>query len=290
MLANLLAMPIVSGWVMPMGILGVVAIPFGFDGEFWRQMGHGIDWMDAVALWVASLPGAFGRVTAFGTGPLLLGTAGLLLIGLLKTPLRWSGIALAIIAAIWAARTPMPDILVGGDGRTFAVRGADGRLAFHHTGGDTFATREWLPADADGRDVRDQSLGNGIACDPSGSIGKLADGRLVSHALAPDALEEDCERAVLIITARDPPPGCAAMVVGRNLWRERGALALRRDGSGFVMEAARPPNYDRPWAPALLPRHTPPASQASGAGTASEALPPAPRDATPRSEDLDPNE
>jgi competence protein ComEC len=194
-LANFLAMPIVSAWVMPMGILGVVAIPFGFDGEFWRQMGHGIDWMDAVALWVASLPGAFGRVTAFGTGPLLLGTAGLLVIGLLKTPLRWSGIVLAIVAVIWAARTPKPDVLVGNDGRTFAVRGADGRLAFHHTGGDTFATREWLAADADGRDVRDPSLGSGITCDPSGCIGRLADGRLVSHALAPDALEEDCERA-----------------------------------------------------------------------------------------------
>jgi ComEC/Rec2-related protein len=97
-LANLLAMPIVSVWVMPMGILGVVAIPFGFDAEFWRQMGHGIDWMDAVALWVASLPGAFGRVTAFGTGPLLLGTAGLLVIGLLKTPLRWTGVAIMLVA------------------------------------------------------------------------------------------------------------------------------------------------------------------------------------------------
>ena len=63
-------------------------------------------------------------------------------------------------------------------------------------------------------------------CDPSGCIGKLADGRLVSHALAPDALEEDCERAVLIVTARDTPPGCAATVVGRDLWRSRGALAL----------------------------------------------------------------
>ena len=31
-IANLLAMPVVSAWVMPMGILGVVAIPFGFDG------------------------------------------------------------------------------------------------------------------------------------------------------------------------------------------------------------------------------------------------------------------
>jgi competence protein ComEC len=289
-LANLLAMPIVSGWVMPMGILGVVAIPFGFDAAFWRLMGHGIDWMDAVALWVASLPGAFGRVAAFGNGPLLLGTAGLLVIGLLKTPLRWTGAALGILAVIWAALTPVPDILVDADGRTIAVRGADGRLSFHHTGGDTFATREWLAADADGRDIHDQTLGRGIACDPSGCIGKLADGRMVSHALVPDALEEDCQRAVLIVTARDAPPGCAAMLIGRDLWRTRGALTLRRDGSSFVMESARPPNYDRPWAPAPLPRRAPAASQPSATATAPDASKPPPRDATPPAEALDPNE
>ena len=136
-----------------------------------------------------------------------------------------------------AARTPVPDILVAADGRTFAVRGADGRLAFHHTGSDTFAIREWLAADADGRDVDDHGLGDGIACDPSGCIGKLADGRLVSYALAPDAFEEDCRRAAVIVATRDAPPDCAAIVIGRKLWRERGALALRRDGSGFVIES-----------------------------------------------------
>ena len=70
-IANLLAMPVVSAWVMPMGLLGLLAIPFGFDAEFWRQMGYGIEWMNMVALWVASLPGAVGHVTTFGTGPLL---------------------------------------------------------------------------------------------------------------------------------------------------------------------------------------------------------------------------
>ncbi len=34
-IANLLAMPVVSVWVMPMGILGLVAMPFGFDGFCW---------------------------------------------------------------------------------------------------------------------------------------------------------------------------------------------------------------------------------------------------------------
>jgi competence protein ComEC len=154
-------MPVVSAWVMPMGILGVIAMPFGFDPVCWRQMGYGIEWMDTVALWVASLPGAFGRVTLFGTGPLLLSTAGLLVIGLFKTPLRWSGIAFVAIAVVWAIRVPVPDVLVANDGRSIALRGADGRLAVHHMGGDTFAIREWLAADADGRDVKGPRTGAG---------------------------------------------------------------------------------------------------------------------------------
>ena len=83
-IANLLAMPIVSVWVMPSGLLALIAMPFGFDGMLWRLMGEGIDWMIAVALWVASLPGAVGRMAAFGIGPLLLGTGGLVLLCLLQ--------------------------------------------------------------------------------------------------------------------------------------------------------------------------------------------------------------
>jgi len=284
-LANLLAMPIVSGWVMPMGILGVVAIPFGFDSLFWRQMGYGIEWMDFVALWVSGLPGAFGRVTAFGTGPLLLATAGLLLICLLKTPLRLSGGAFVILAIVFAALAPQPDILVAADGRTVAIRGADGRLAFHRAGSDTFAIKEWLGADADGRDVRDSSLGAGITCDPAGCAGKLPDGRLVSYALTPEAFEDDCRRAAVVVATREAPPDCATTVIGRGLWRERGALTLRRDGDGFVVDAARPANFNRPWV-AKAPR-----SAAAASGDITSAQPAGsrqpPRDATPKREDLE---
>src|SRR5262249_28742445 len=212
-------MPIVSVWVMPMGILGILTMPLGLDAEFWRQMGYSIEWMNAVGLWVASLPGAYGRVSLFGVGPLLLATIGFLLIGLLKTPLRWSGTVAALAAAIWAASAPRPDVLIAGDGRGFAVRGIDGRLAIHHSGGDSFAIREWLAADADGRDVHDPSLGQGIACDPSGCVAKLADGAMVSYVLTPEAYEEDCARAALVVASRgDPPEDSRATVIGRALW------------------------------------------------------------------------
>ncbi len=87
-LANLLAMPVVSAWIMPMGIPGVLTLPLGFDGVSWRLMGEGIEWIIAVVLWVTNLPGAVGRIHAFGVGPLLLNSVGLLLLCLLRSPLR----------------------------------------------------------------------------------------------------------------------------------------------------------------------------------------------------------
>jgi competence protein ComEC len=246
-LANLLAMPVVSIVVMPMGILGVLAMPFGFDAVFWQLMGQGIDWMNAVALWVASLPGAIGRMPAFGTGCLVLGTAGLLLICLLRTPLRWGGAAVVAVAAAWAIMTPRPDILVAGDGQAAAFRGGDGRLAVLHAGRDSFAVKEWLAADADARTPKDAAADSGVRCDEVGCIGRLGDGRLISVVLGIEAFAEDCVRAIVVISEREAPAACGATSIDRTVWQSYGAVALRWTGDHFAQTAALPRSYDRPW-------------------------------------------
>jgi len=164
----------------------------------------------------------------------------------------------------------VPDVLVAADGRTFAVRGADDRLAFHH-----------------------------------GCIGRLADGSLFAYGLEPDAF------AVVIAARDDPPADCAAAVIGRALWRARGALTLRRDGSGFVVQSARSNNFDRSWSPApaamspaiasapVAPAATPDVRAPDGAAKsvddrAKPASEPKLRagsnDATPREEDIESDE
>jgi competence protein ComEC len=278
--ANLLAMPVVSVWVMPMGILGVLALPFGFDAFFWKLMGGGIDWMIGVVLWVAHLPGAVGRIQAFGTGPLLLGTAALLLLCLLRTPLRWSGTVLAVLACLWAVMTPRPDVLVAADGGAAAVRGSDGRLSVLYSGRDTFAVKEWLMADSDGRDPKDARMHDGVACDAAGCMARLKDGRLVSMALTVEAFAEDCGRAAVVVSAHEAPGDCAATLIDRKVWRSNGAIGLRWSGERFEQSAARPPGYQRPWAPA--PR-------VAGEGAAT-SLRPLARDATPRLEDMEPGD
>src|ERR1700752_5027292 len=113
-------MPVVSALVMPAGLLGLAAMPFGFDGFFWWLMGVGIDWMVTVATWVAGLPGAVGRMAAVGTGPLAVRSLGIILMGLVRTPLRWAGAAVLAVSIVWAVGAKKPDILISGDGRNVA--------------------------------------------------------------------------------------------------------------------------------------------------------------------------
>lgn len=281
-IANLIAMPIVSIWVMPSGLLALLAMPFGFDGMVWRLMGEGIGWMVAVALWVATLPGAVGRMPAFGIGPLLICTAGLAVVCLLKTPLRWCGAILIALSAVLALRAPQPDVLVASDGQALAVRGKDGRLAILRTGRDNFTVREWLAADGDARLPDDATLRSGFTCDALGCVARLPDGRMASYATTPDAFEEDCARTALVVTPRDAPPRCAATVIDRKTSRDSGTIALRQSGEAWDLTSARPAGQDRPWARAR--------PNAVEAAQPTPAARPQPRDATPRPEDLEPGD
>jgi competence protein ComEC len=277
-LANLFAMPAVSIWVMPAGLLALLLLPFGFDRPFWWLMGEGIEWLIVVATWVASLPGAVGRIHAFGVGPLLVGTAGLVLMCLLRSPLRWTGALLAVlcIAGVWL--TPRPDILVSADAAMVAVRDRDGVLRVMASRRDGFAMREWLAADGDARTDKDDSLSEGIRCDPAGCVARMADGRAVALSLTADGVIEDCETAAFVVTARNAPPSCAAPVVDRNAARGGGAVSVRRSGERLIVEAARPDTYQRPWTPVRA------------APVAQPARPAVPRDATPRATDLEPDD
>jgi competence protein ComEC len=283
-LANLAAMPVVSAVVMPAGLLGLVAMPFGFDRLFWAIMGIGIDWMIAVTQWVAALPGAVGRVPAFGIGPLIAASFGIILFGLLRTPLRWSGAVFVLVAALWAARAPQPDILISADGRHVGVRGQDGRLHLMHAvkgSRDSFLLKEWLAADADARTAADASLTSGVSCDDLGCVMQSAGGGLVAQAFKPEAFSDDCERAALIVTLRQAPASCAASVIDADRLRRQGAMALRRGREGLVVEAVKPRGIDRPWSPAMADE-----SEADASVLAPRVVPPRAIDATPAEADL----
>ncbi len=91
-----------------------------------------------------------------------------------------------------------------------------------------------------------------------------------------DAFADDCARALLIVTARQAPPTCAAAVIDQGRLRRQGTLALWRRGNEFVAEPVKPRGFDRPWSPAP--------------GDADGDVPLVARPAAPRAQDATPSE
>jgi competence protein ComEC len=116
---------------------------------------------------------------------------------------------------------------------------------------DAFLLKEWLAADADDRLPTDSSLAEGVSCDESGCVTEMANGGFVALALRPDALADDCERAALVVTAKQVPAACPSPVINLDRLRRQGAIALRRTRDGFATDAVRPKGADRPWSPAV---------------------------------------
>ena len=118
------------------------------------------------------------------------------------------------------------------------------------SGKDSFRVREWLAADADARSPDDPALAQGVSCDEAGCVAQLAGGRYVTLALQPEALADDCARAAVIVTSRQAPADCAALVIDRSATaktRHHGAAA---DTQRLCDRRGEAEGIDRPWAPA----------------------------------------
>lgn len=113
---------------------------------------------------------------------------------------------------------------------------------------DAFVAREWLAADADARALDDASLAHGVGCDDAGCAVRLSDGRYVTLNLRSDGFADDCDKAAVIVTLRQPPVDCRAAVFDRERLQSRGSVALYDRAGALVVEAVRPEGLDRLWA------------------------------------------
>ena len=144
--------------------------------------------------------------------------------------------------------------MIAPSGDTLAYREPSGHLV---TLGRTnaFGTAQWLAADGDDGAVPTFSADTS-RCDPLACVARVLDGRTLSLVLKPEAFEEDCARADLIVTPLYAPASCGAeMIIDRGSLAETGAVTVSvRDGA-FVLQPTRSTGEDRPWSPAPAPVH-----------------------------------
>jgi competence protein ComEC len=255
LVANLVAVPVTSLWVMPWAVAAFALMPFGLEGLALGPMGLGVDIVIATAVVVGGWPGAVSLVPAMPLWGLGAIAAGGLWLCLWRRKWRYAGAMVVGVGVLSPWLQTPPDIWIDQEGRLLAVRAADGGLflrAPRGGGGLTAETwlrraglREALPWPGAGA-----SAGGELRCDRLGCTYR-ANGYLVALPRDTAALDDDCRRADLVVTALPVEGRCPAarMVVDRAALARDGAHQFWLGRNGAVTVAhTRAGRGERPWA------------------------------------------
>jgi len=249
MVANLLAMPVFTFWVMPAGVMALAAAPFGLEGVFLFAMDYGLRVVLAIAHWTAGFEGAAVQVTAADGRVVALYGAGFSMVTLGLGLARLTGGAVTLLAlALWTAQSP-PSLMIA-DGGVVLARFEEGAgFQATNTRRARFASTVLLQRAGEGGARPERA---GLACDTLGCAGRTVEGVLVAVTSHPEALVEDCERADLILfqgrASAWRKRRCAAILLDDPAREELGGAEVWiRDGRVIRLRTANDARRGRPW-------------------------------------------
>lgn len=230
--ANLIAMPVVSFFVMPLALASVLLMPYGLEALALKPMGWAVDLVVAISDFINRYPAADG----VGLQPnvlLVAGAVGIVLLVALKTRLRLAGLALLLAIPLLPKADPPPDIIIAQNGRSIAMRDASGSIGLLYPGRDKFISdiwmRAWPPNKAAGGKPKI------ISCDKDHCIAMAAKGVRVEIVYNPDLLAAACNTADILIAPRLRWVNCGArkpeLVLVRDAFETGGTHVIRISGS-----------------------------------------------------------
>jgi competence protein ComEC len=193
-------MPVMGLVVMPSAALSVAAMPFGWEHAPLQLMGWSIGVMLRLGRFVSGLPGAVTVTPAFPLAALVWVTLGGLWLLIWRRRWRWWGLLPILVGTALALTVPRPDLMIAPDARTIALRAPDGIFHFPRPPKDRYVAQRWLVRDGDSRDWRDAVGGAFIRCDGLGCIARQG-GLTIAMALRPQALDDDCAQADIVVSA-----------------------------------------------------------------------------------------
>jgi competence protein ComEC len=251
-IANLVAVPLTGFWVMPMGMVALLLMPFGLDAPFWHLAARGCDGILWIAHTVSAWPHAVVVTRAMPIAALIAIALGLVALCLLRSRARLAGLLPIFggLASLFFVTTP--DLLVGGDAKLLAIKNEAGDYHLSSLRASKLSAETWLRRNGQAEAASFPALDDAglpfFNCDSAGCIYKRA-GKTVALALNGEALREDCAAADLVVSLEPIRRGCRdAVTVDRfDLWRG-GTHAIRIEEDGALhIESVAATLGDRPW-------------------------------------------
>lgn len=250
-IANMLAIPMTSFWVMPCILMAYITAPMGWDGWFIDSAGAGIDVTIRIAETVANWPYSIIYLPAMPPAVLVMIVLGGLWFCLWRKDWRYLGLLPVVVGAFYMFYTPQPDVMISSDGKEWAARLNDGRLVVSNLDHDAFAVEQWqqrignIPAiDVNELNPNDTQL----RCDDGGCVYRR-DNHILAFPTMDAALLEDCEQADIVVASVAVKQCAATTVLDEPQFWFHGAHALYFYKDGIKIEHVRDRRGARPWSP-----------------------------------------
>lgn len=235
-LANIVAIPLTTFIVMPFEAAGLALDMVGLGGPFWWVAEQGLNLLLWIAHAAGDAPGALAMLPAMPGGAYAMMAAGGLWIALWRTRVRLAGLVPVAVGATWALVTPMPDLLVTGDGRHLALRMPGGELALLRDRAGDYV-RDML-AENGGVDAELPALADqpGVACSPDLCVMAVERGgrewRIAAtrsgYQVGWDELLALCGSVDIMVSDRRMPRACAPrwLKLDREMLARTGGVAI----------------------------------------------------------------
>lgn len=250
LLANMLALPVMSIIVMPAAILTTLLWPFGLAGWGLWMMAFGCQWILAVAHWVSGMEGAIRQIPAPPELVLPFISFGALTVILWQGRMRWAGLLFCGVGlCLWQSHA-RPDVLIAGSGRTVGVLRQQERV-MNKPRGDGFVVKNWLENDGDGAAQSLAAARDGFESRDKDRIwlGKPLKIAVLAGRDPTARVAQYCNKGFWVVLPAkrtgDYPADCE--VFDPQRLSETGVIAIRLQDGFPQMETARERAGVRPW-------------------------------------------
>ena len=237
LVANVLATPIFSFWIMPLALATVCLMPFGWESLALRPIGWGLDlvfWM-AKAL-AEKLPDyAVGQI---GLASLLSFTGALLILSFCQSSMRWLFVAPLTLGWLLIPSSDRPELLIAEDARDIVVIARDNSTIDLRKRPNRFIHDQWQRA-FQLRSAKSPTSRKQFDCSDDICRATSRSGLRIAWSDKLERIGELCDSADIAVMARAPRmTACrsgAKLVTLRTL-RQSGALSLSPvSGTGWEL-------------------------------------------------------
>lgn len=241
-LANMLATPLVSLFLMPAVALYFILLPLGLHGVALWLMDWGIRGLLGIAHFIAALPHAQVFLPSIPGYGIALFALGLLWLCLWQTPMRRYGALLVLLGIATMAFHRAPDLLVGGELKQIALRTEDGYALAR---GKRNAMVPELWANGLGYKQLPKASEPDWQCD---ALGCMADvrGKRIAFPKDAAALVQDCAAADLVFTLYAESSCGHARLFGKTALAGSNVVAIWIDDELHIEKSADWQG-SRPW-------------------------------------------